>query len=517
MSSLPNVSLVGALALLGALALVPACGDTVTASKGPAHADLTTYAPDGKEPTNSSSGRERPPASREARPSPFPAVRARTLKNGLSVAIVEAHALPIVQLRVVVRAGMGYAPKQPGLAELTGEMLKAGGTRSMTSAELLRRIEGLGADLSVDVDLDTTTIATGVTRTHFAEALAIVAEVVQSPRFDDTELGKLKARASDEAEDQLRSSGQFTAMHVLFHELYAEGSPYATYGALPSDIARIGPAAVRDFHKHFYVPKNVTVVVAGDVDGDAAAAQVEKAFGAMAGDAPPKLDFPTKAAAAKRRVIIAHRPKSAQSDVFVVGLGPARDASTWAETRVCNHVLGGGMAGRLFADVREQRSLAYSAYSRVVELAHGPQPVLAYAGTQTEKTADAVTGLLENEQRVVASGVTEHETEAARRYLSDVFAIRMETVGAIANMTAELAGLGLPYEYWDTYRAAVRATSPSAASAAAAKLYQPDTGLIVVAGDADAIGPALARFGEVTVVDPEKQFASIRTLASEQK
>ena len=493
------------------------CGET-TASIGPLHADLPTYSPAASGgASRAAAGRERPPASSEARPSPFPKAQAHTLKNGVTIVVVEAHALPIVQLRVVVRAGMGYAPKQPGLAELTGEMLKDGGTRSLTSAALLRRIEGLGADLSVDVGFDATTVATGVTRSHFDEALALLAEVVQAPRFDEGELAKLKARATDEAEDQLRSNGQFTAMHAVFRELYPDGSPYASYGALPADIAKVTPAAVRDFHRRFYVPSNVTVVVAGDVTFALASALVERAFGGLAGGAPPKVDFPEKPASAKRRVLVLHRPKSAQSDVFVAGLGPTRSATDWAEARVCNQILGGGMAGRLFADVREQRSLAYSAYSRVVELAHGAQPVLAYAGTQTEKTADAVLGLLENEERIVASGVTEDETRGARRYLSDVFAVRMETVGSIANMTAELTTLGLPYDYWDTYRGAVRATAAGAASAAAPKLYHPAAALVVVAGDADAIAPKLARYGEVTVLDPEHQFSSIRTLASEQK
>jgi zinc protease len=505
------------LAVLPAILGLAACGET-TASIGPLHADLPAYAPAaGADAKPSAPGHERPPAPLTARPSPFPKASTHTLRNGVSLVVVEAHALPIVQLRVVVKAGMGYAPKQPGLAELTGEMLKDGGTRTLTSAALLRRIEGLGADLSVDVGYDATTVATGVTKSHVSEAVAILAEVVQAPRFDEGELAKLKARATDEAEDQLRSNGQFTAMHAVFRELYPEGSPYASYGALPADIAKITPAAVRDFHRRFYVPTSVTVVIAGDVTDALATSLVTSAFGGLAGGPPPKVDFPEKAAAARRRVIVLHRPKSAQSDVFVVGMGPPRSTPEWAETRVCNQILGGGMASRLFADVREQRSLAYSAYSRVVELAHGAQPVLAYAGTQTEKTADAVLGLLENEERIVASGVTEDETVGARRYLSDVFAVRMETVGSIANMTAELTTLGLPYDYWDTYRSAVRATAPGAASAAAPKLYHPAAALVVVAGDADAIAPKLARFGEVTVLDPEHQFASMRTLASEQK
>ena len=42
--------------------------------------------------------------------------------------------------------------------------------------------------------------------------------------------------------------------------------------------------------------------------------------------------------------------------------------------------------------------------------------------------------------------------------------------------------------------------------------YAPAATLLVVAGDADAIAEPLARFGEVTVVDPEREFKKLRTL-----
>lgn len=340
---------------------------------------------------------------------------------------------------------------------------------------------------------------------------------MQSPRFDERELGKLKTRESDEAEDQLRSSGQFTAMHALFRELFPKGSPYAVYGALPSDIAKITGAAVRDFHGRFYVPKNATVVVVGDVTDAEASAQIERVFGGWAGEPPPKVEFPAAPPPTKRKILVASRPKSAQSDVFVAGFAVPRTADAWPEARVANQVLGGGVSGRLFLDVREQRSLAYSAYSRIVELAHGDQPAVLYAGTQTEKTADAVTGLLENMEKITEHGVQEGEVETARRYLSDVFAIRMETIGSIADMVAELWTLSLPYDYWDRYRDAVRRTTASAASTVAPKLYHPNASIIAIAGDADAIAPKLTRFGEVTVIDPEHEFATVRTLPAEAK
>ena len=194
-----------------------------------------------------------------------------------------------------------------------------------------------------------------------------------------------------------------------------------------------------------------------------------------------------------------------------------RKREGWAPVRVANQILGGGVASRLFTDVREQRSLAYRTSAQIMELAHGEQPVVVYAGTETSKTAQAVLGLLDNLIRMTSSPPTSSETEGARRYISDVFAIRMETIGSIADMLVTQESFGLPDGWWDAYRKQVRATEPAEAAAAATKMYNVATAIIVVAGDADAIAPDLARFGNVTVVDPEKEFKTMRTLPQAQK
>jgi predicted Zn-dependent peptidase len=448
--------------------------------------------------------RESPPPAGVPKESPFPSIGRAKLANGLGVAVITSRALPIVQIRLFVHAGSGSA--SPGVADLTAEMLKDGGTRTMTSAELLRRIETLGADLSVHSDFDGTTLSMGVTKDLLGDALTLLSSVVREPRFDEGELKKTKARIIDEAEDALRSNGSFMASYLVYRELFGEKHPYGTYGVLPSHAAKVTGAQIREFHRRFYVPKASTLVLAGDIDDATAKAAAERAFAAWSGGDAPKVEVPPAHAPDKLRVIVAHRKKSVQSDVFVAMLAPPRKSTTFPHVRVANQVLGGGVASRLFSDVREQRSLAYRTGSLIADLAHGEQPLLLYAGTQTEKTRAAVEGLLENAAKMKSSPPTAQETETARRFLSDIFAIRMETIGAIADMVVSLETLGLPDNYWDTYRRALRATEPTEAASAAEKMYTPDKALVVVAGDADVIAPELAKIGEVTVVDPEREF-----------
>jgi predicted Zn-dependent peptidase len=505
----PSLRLAPAPAL--ALALAAACGSPPPATVGPQKVVLPV-APGSAQPGQASGPkRESPPAPLASKESPIPPATRSELASGLRVAVVQAGALPLVHVRVLVRAGMGYGT--PGAAQLTAELLKDGGTKTLKGAELLSKLESLGASLGVDVDFDKTTFSVAVTKDKLDAALALLGEMVSAPRFDETELGKLKARLSDDARENARGSGTWAAYRVVFRELFAEKSPYATYDLVPAEIARVTGATVRDFHKRFYVAKNTTVVLAGDLDAKTGAAAVEKHFKGLGGGEPPKVDFPASIPPQKRRVVVVHRPKAEQSDVLVVTLAPPRADKDWPALRVAAQVLGGGVASRLFLDVREQRSLAYSTRASMVELAHGPLPAIAYAGTRTAKTTDAVTAVLEKVGEIATSAPpTEPEVQSARRYLSDIFAVQMESVGSIAELVVKEESLSLPPGYWDVYRAELRSLEPARAAAGAKRAFDASKALVVVAGDADVVAEPLARFGEVAVVDPEKDFATIKTL-----
>jgi predicted Zn-dependent peptidase len=403
-------------ATLAALLAVGAvgCGGATPASYGPHKVELPATGGVKAAPTTQTTAATSAPPSGTSKESPFPAIERGSLANGMQVAVVTSRALPIVQLRVLVRAGSGFGATA-GVATLTGDMLKDGGTRRMASAELLRKVETLGADLAVRTDFDATVLSMAVTKDQLPEALSLLSQVVREPRFDNDELKKLKARTTDEAESAARSSGQWTATRLVFRDLFPERSAYATYGLVPSEIAKVDGAQVREFHRRFYVPKSTTLVLAGDVDAGTARSLAERSFGSWAGGEPPRVEIAPARAPEKTRVIIAHRPKSVQSDVYVAMLAPARrgdgeDAKAsearWAAVRVANQVLGGGVASRLFTDVRERRSLAYRTNAQILELARGDQPLLVHAGTETAKTSQVVRGLLENLGRMTTSPPT---------------------------------------------------------------------------------------------------------------
>jgi zinc protease len=459
--------------------------------------------------------REAPPESGPPRETPFPKVEHQDLPNGLALDVVQAHTLPIVQIRVLVKSGAAADGDNTGLASLTAKMLKDGGAGRYSSKDLLAKIETLGADLGIEVGPDSTVLSLAVSKAHFDEAIDLLGTVTREPRFDEQEFGKLKKRQVQKLADKAKSSGTWAATMLLWRELYRLPTglhPYASYDAVPSELSKITPQTCRDFYRKNFTPKNTEIVVGGDVDGDTARKSVERAFGTWKGPEPATLTFSEATPPERLKILLADRPKSAQSDIYVGTLGPSRKDESWTALKVANQILGGGVSGRLFLDVREKRSLAYNTRSSVGELARGPVPLTAYAGTQTAKTGLAVQALLDNLKRISSDRATDEELNTARRYLADIFAVRMETIGSVADMVVSLKVLGLSDDYYDVYRKEIRTVSGDAALKGIGEHMREGHTIIAVSGDAEKIGPVLSHFGEVIVFNPEKEFERIRTI-----
>jgi predicted Zn-dependent peptidase len=451
-----------------------------------------------------------PPASGVTPSASFPSIARRTLPNGLELAVVSRKTLPIVELRLLVRSGTASDASKPGVAAVAGELTKAGGAGPWNAEALLERAESLGADLNVLTDRDSTRISIGVTTGDLEPALEILSAVATKPRFDAKEFGKLRTREIERAQASAKSSAGYAAAMILYRELFEVPTaihPYSRYDALPGELGKLTLQDCKAWHKQHMTPKNAVLIAAGDVDPESFAKAAEKAFGTWQGERPEQPSFSDPQPDAERHLYLVDRPGSGQSQVMVGRLGPVRQTPDWPSLAVMNQVLGGGVAGRLFLDVREKRSLAYSTGSSIEEPAHSPVPIVLSAGTQTDKAPQAVEALLDNLNRLGKSAPTAPEIEIASRYLSDSFLFKTETVGALADMTAKLSVLALSDDYYDEYRKAVRSIDGAAASAKVGKFFSTDRVVIVVAGDAAKLSQRLTHFAKVIIVDPQKAFS----------
>ncbi len=453
----------------------------------------------------------RVPAPSPGPDTPFPEIFHERLNNGLELRVVPRHDHPVLQLILQIGSGAATDGAEPGVAALAAELLKAGGAGAWNAAALTERAESLGSSLDVVTGRDSTRVSMAVTNADFASALELIGAVVQAPRFTASEFDKLKQRELDRVRDESRSSPEWAGSMLLYRKLFQTAAgvhPYARFDALPSELQSLTQASCQRWYRSQVTPANATLIVAGDIDAEQAKSATEHVFANWKGARPEPPRFDPLVAQSERVVWVVDRPGSAQSQLYVAGLGPERASISWPAVAAANQVLGGGVAGRLFADVREKRSLAYHTGSILEEPAHGPAPIVLSAGTQTAKTGLALQALLFDAEQLAQGGVTAAEVGMASRYLSDTFLFGTETVGGLAGLTAKLALFGLPDRYFDDYRKAEQQLDAKAVSDAARHFFAFDKPVIVVAGDASRISRPLSHFAAVRVVDPEHGFGA---------
>lgn len=498
-----------------ALALLAGCGG---ASPPPAPvAKVTQPAPSAApaEASATTAPREEPPPSGPAKAVHAPKIVWSDLTSGLKVGVVPSPTAPLAQVRVVVLGGAAADGERPGAAVLTGEMLAAGGAGALSGRDLAAKIESLGARLTIETGLDSTVLALSTPREHLAEALDLLATMVGRPQWSARELDGAKKRAVERAQRLARSSPAWAASMVLYRDLFslpADVHPYAAYDALPAEIAKLSAADCRALHRRMFVPKNTLVMVTGDVPPDAVKAAVDKAFTGYRGGEPAVISFTDPMAPESLKITLVDMPKSAESAIYVGALGPEREDASFAAFTALNQVLGGGASGRLQRDLHDRRGLAVSAGSSVVELAHGPSLIIAHAEAKAAKTGLALQALLEHLERAGKTAPDDEEIEAARRALAGGLALRLETTAAVADLVARQKTLDLPDDALEGYAKALAEVTAPLALKSGSEALRPGHQIVVVAGDAQAIGGMLSHFGDVKVLDPAKGFERSRTL-----
>jgi predicted Zn-dependent peptidase len=380
----------------------------------------------------------------------------------------------------------------------------------------LDHAESLGSRISVLTDRDSTQISMAVLKEHFTEALNIIAAVATKPRVDYGEFVKLKRREMDRVSSLARANAAWAASMVLYRELYELPTglhPYSRYDATSEQLDTIQLEDCRKWHRTQVTPQNAFLVVAGDTTLDEVKAAANKALGAWKGGRPEEPAYARPLPGKSLELFLVDRPGSPQAEVYLATLGPERQSEEWATLRAANQILGGGVAGRLFLDVREKRSLAYRTRSNVESVANGPVPIILSAGTQTAKAGLALQALLEHFEAIGNAAPADDEVGIATRYLSDVFLLSVDTVGAIAGLTTSLGVLNLPDDYYDRYRKRVRQVSGQDVLSLTSRYFETNKAVAVIAGDAERLGKPLSRFGPVVVVDADKGFVTKTKIA----
>jgi predicted Zn-dependent peptidase len=274
-------------------------------------------------------------------------------------------------------------------------------------------------------------------------------------------------------------SRAFDGFYALVYGAYPYGLP--TLGT-PESLQRIDHAAIVARYRAFYRPERMVLAVSGQVAAAEVVAEVTRLFGglprapAMADPAPaPPVPLAGRPAASLRQVV---EQAAQQSQIVAGGLAPPLDHPDHAAVKVLAGVLGGGMAGRLFVELRDKSALAYTA-SAFYDPVRGPGALILYLGSAPANAARAEEGLLREIARVRSERVGEEELARAKAYTRGKYDMDRRTNERQAWYLAfyEIEGVGLDYP--ERYRRALEAvTAADVQRVAEAYLTPPATLLL---------------------------------------
>lgn len=432
-----------------------------------------------------------------------PAFDRYQLPNGLVVYLMEDHELPLVSGSATFRTGSRFEPaEQVGLASLTGEAMRLGGTANLSADALNEALERRAAAIETGFDIAAGSASFDALAEDTEDILALFADVIQRPAFAQDKIDFLKRQARGGIARRNDSPDSITSREFR-KRVYGVDSPYARtveYATLDA----IDREDILDFYRASIRPEQTILGIVGDFDRTTMKWLIEQRFGPWRGAGTPLAVTPLpEVAQAETGVFVVDQPQMTQSSVQIGHLGGMVNYPDHAALSVMNEVLN-GFSGRLFNEVRSRQGLAYSVYAFWAPRFDHPGLFIGGGETRTEATVPFVQSVKAEMNRIRQAPITAAELAQAQDAVLNSFVFNFQTPSQALNRLIRDEYYGYPADFIFQFQAQVKTTTAQDVLAAAQARLDPDQLVILVVGNQAGITPALSTLspnGQVTTLD----------------
>ena len=433
-----------------------------------------------------------------------PATTTRTqLANGLSVIVVPTSRLPLVDFRLVARAGSVNDPAgKEGVAHLTADLLTQGAGRR-TAKQLADDIEFVGGTLEASTGAEQMVVSCEVLKKDLALGLELFRDVIVSPTFSEEDFVRKKEEALGQIASD-KSEPEVIAENAMTHWFWGDsplGHPAIGWEASLKAMTR--DDVVR-FHHGFLTPERSVLVVVGDVDAAALVALLKTAFAAWkpAGPAPASDPYGPAAALKGRSVRVINKPEATQTQIRMMCPSVPRNHPDWYALQVANTICGAGFTSRLVNSIRVEQGLTYSISSQFVQRrAAGAFRITTF--TRNDQLRKCVDATLAEVKKLVDDGPTDAELDKARNYLQGQYPLGLQAPDELAGEIANVEFFGLPPDFIATYPEKIGAVTMADVKRVLKTYFCTDDLKILVVSNGDLAKHALAGLGALETKEIE--------------
>jgi len=399
------------------------------------------------------------------------------LPNGITLIVREDRRLPLVAVRAGVLGGVRYETQEDqGSYNLLAHLLTRG-TNKRTAQEMAQKLDSLSASLGGFSGRNSLGITGKFLSRDIREGFSLMREVLTEANLPQGEIDLFKGQVVNAIKAQRDNMTSF-ALDLFRRTLFREHPYRFQVMGTEESIGNITRQDLLSTYRSVIQPKGMVISVSGDITVQRAYQLTREYFGDLKGvpydPGPLPVEVGRDGIVSERAL----REDKAQTHVILGYHGPALDAADLDALEVLNAVLA-GQGGRLFKELRDRESLAYSVFSFV---APGIDPgYIAFGiGVDPAREKEAVEGFLEQIRRVRKEPVTAQEMVRAKRYLVGSHMIGLQTLQSRGDEVFFPTLYGQDLDHALSFERRIQSVTPWQAREAALEYLDPENYTLVV-------------------------------------
>jgi zinc protease len=406
----------------------------------------------------------------------------KTLPNGITMLTRSNFNSPSVVITGYIAAGSYLDPLDKlGLAHFTASALTRG-TKKHTFQDLFDKLESAGASLGFGASVHNTSFSGRSLTEDLPLLIELLSDCLREPVFPQEYFNRLQAQLLTSLSIRAQDTAEMSA--ITFDQLLFGDHPYGR----PEDgnidtIKNITRQDLVDFHRQYYHPRNLVIVVVGAVEAQTVFDVIEGALGDWKNpDHIQSAELPKILPVTKSVRQHIEIPEKSQTDLIVGMLGPKRKSPDFLTASLGNNVLGQfGMMGRIGEAVREKAGLAYDASTSLNSWIDGGSWEVS-AGVNPANLQKAIDLICKELKFFIQEPVTEDELADSQANYIGRLPLGLESNAGVANTLLNLERFDLGLDYLQRYSELVAAVTPAAVLEVSRKYIQPEALVIVSAG-----------------------------------
>jgi predicted Zn-dependent peptidase len=358
-------------------------------------------------------------------------VRSTRLPNGLTILSEHMPELRSISLGIWLRRGSRHETSAlNGMCHFIEHALFKG-TQRRTAHELATESDRLGGQFDAYTSHEMTGFVAKVVDTEMAHAFDLLSDLVLNPRFDADDLVKEQKviieemKMIEDTPDELLTE----LFHAAYFPNHSLGRPIE---GTEQTVSTFDSSITADFHQRNFIPSNLVVAAAGNVEHNRLVELVTQAF---TGERNSEPEFASPAPAVAAPILIERKTELEQAHLIIAAPWPsAKDPDRYAASML-GTIIGGGTSSRLWQSIREERGLAYSIGAGGNTFSDVGMFTI-YAGTSPAQMDEVFDLSMQELRRIVREPVAEDELELAKQQAISSVLLSLESsgnrVGALA-------------------------------------------------------------------------------------